>query len=46
MQRLLPGYYELAMTISAPDDQFTSQLAVGTVPIYNGGVWQNVAPSF
>lgn len=45
MQRLLPGYYELGMTISDPDDVFTAQLAVGLVPIYQGLVW-NYGGSF
>lgn len=39
MQRLLPGYYELGMTISDPDQTFTAQLAVGVVPVFQGLVW-------
>lgn len=39
MQKLSPGYYELGMTIATPDGTFIQQLAVGVVPILNGGVW-------
>lgn len=39
MQSLIPGYYEVGMLISTADDSFTTPLAVGTVPIYNSGVW-------
>lgn len=45
MQRLLPGYYEIGMIISSPDLANRTQLAVGTMPIYNGGVW-NYPPYF
>ncbi len=45
MQRLLPGYYEIGMTIMTPDKTISDQLAVGTVPLYNGGVW-NYTPAF
>jgi hypothetical protein len=39
MQRLLPGYFELAFLIATTDQAMTQQLAVGTVPVYNSGVW-------
>ena len=39
LQRLLPGYYEIGMVITDPDKTFLQQLAVGVLPIYNGGVW-------
>ena len=42
MQRLLPGYYELAFILMSNDLQTTQQLMVGTVPVYNGGVWSNL----
>jgi len=41
MQRLLPGYYEIGMLIATPDNSVVTQLVVGTLPIYNGGVWSN-----
>ena len=39
LQRLLPGYYEVAMIIQLYDLSMTQQLVVGTLPLYNGGVW-------
>ena len=39
MQRLLPGYYEIGMMILTPDQTVSQQLAVGTLPLLNGGVW-------
>ena len=45
MQRLLPGWYEVGFLISEPDGSTPQQLAVGTLPIYNSGVW-NGPPSY
>ena len=39
IQRLIPGYYEIGLTIATVDGTTIQQLAVGTLPLYNGGVW-------
>jgi hypothetical protein len=38
MQMLIPGYYEVGITVRDKASLITQQLTVGTVPIYQGGV--------
>jgi hypothetical protein len=44
LQRLLPGYYEIGLVIMTTDQTMVQQLAVGTLPLYNGGVWSLNGP--
>ena len=44
MQRLIPGYYEIGLVITTIDGTVIQQLAVGTIPIYNGSAWSGFGP--